>query len=133
MYMMFKHLHGTLVVLSLVFLLARVFLAWNKAEKLDKKWLKVLPHVIDGLLVASIIGLLVLSAQYSLSLSSPFFAKKMLGFAVYITFSVLTVLALRGRFSAKLKAPFAALAIVSWFWLVKVAVLKQGIMLASVS
>ncbi|HLV49069.1 MAG TPA: SirB2 family protein [Aliidiomarina sp.] len=133
MYMMFKHLHGTLVVLSLVFLLARVFLAWNKAEKLDKKWLKVLPHVIDGLLVASIIGLLVLSAQYSLSLSSPFFVKKMLGFVVYITFSVLTVLALRGRFSAKLKAPFAALAIVSWFWLVKVAVLKQGIMLASVS
>ncbi len=130
MYMMFKHLHATLAVLSLVFLLVRVFLAWSNATHLDKKWLKVLPHVIDGLLVASIISLLVVTKMHPLSTS--FHTEKSLGFIVYIVFSVLTVLALRGRFSAKLKAPFAALAILSWFWLAKVAVMKQGLLLAVV-
>lgn len=131
MYMIVKHLHATFAVLSLVFLLLRVFLAWSTAAKLDKPWLKVLPHAIDGLLVASIVGVVVVTGMYPFSV--PFVTEKLIAFIVYIVFSVLTVLALRGRFSVKLKAPFAAVAIMSWFWLAKVAFMKQGVLLAAMS
>lgn len=131
MYMMFKHLHATFAVLSLVFLLLRVFMAWSSAAKLDKPWLKVVPHAIDGLLVLSIICIVVTSGLYPFNV--PFVTEKLFVFLVYVAFSVLTVLSLRGRFSAKLKAPFAALAILSWFWLAKVAVMKQGLLLTALA
>ncbi|RUO43906.1 invasion protein [Aliidiomarina taiwanensis] len=129
MYLMFKHLHATLAMLSLVFLLLRIFLAWKDAAVLDKKWLKVTPHAVDGLFVASIVGLLIATQAHPFT--SSFHTEKLIGFIAYIAFSVLTVLALRGRFPIKLKAPFAAMAILTWFWMVKVAMLKQPILLAS--
>src|SRR5690554_1614958 len=128
MYMMFKHLHATLAVLSIVFLLYRIFAGWANAENLNKKWLKIVPHAVDGLLVVSIIALLVSSGMHPFS--SAFHTEKLLGFVCYIAFSVLAVLAIKGRFSAKLKTPFAALALISWFWLVRVAFLKQPLLLA---
>lgn len=128
MYMMFKHLHATLAVLSLVFLLYRIFAGWANAQNLDKKWLKIVPHAVDGLLVLSIIALLVSSGLHPFS--TPWHTEKLLGFVSYILFSVLAVLAIKGRFSEKLKAPFAVLALVSWFWLVRVAFMKTPILLA---
>lgn len=130
MYLMFKHLHATLAMLSLIFLLLRVFIAWGDAAKLDKKWLKITPHVVDGLFVASIVGVLVVTTAHPFT--SGFHTEKFIGFLAYIAFSVLTVLALRGRFSIKLKAPLAAMAILTWFWMVKVAMLKQPILFVSV-
>lgn len=129
MYLMFKHLHATLAMLSLVLLLLRVFLAWNDASKLDKKWLKITPHLVDGLFVISVIGVLTITKAHPFT--SSFHTEKFIGFLAYIAFSITSVLALRGRFSVKLKAPLAAMAILTWFWMVKVAMLKQPILLAS--
>ncbi|MCC5854845.1 MAG: SirB2 family protein [Idiomarina sp.] len=130
MYEMFKHSHATLAVLSLVFLLLRVFLAWKDSGPLNKKWLKIVPHVIDGLLVVSIIALLTTLQQTPLS--GGFFTEKFVGFLVYITCSVLTVMTLRGRFSPRLKVPFLLGAIVSWFWLANVAFSKQPLLFAMI-
>lgn len=124
MYLLFKNLHAAFAVVSFIFLLLRISLAWSDGRKLNSPWSKTLPHIVDGLLVVSIICLLITSHTHPFS--SSFHTEKFVGFLSYIIFSVLTVLTLRGRFSAKLKLPFAALAILSWFWLIKVAVTKQG-------
>jgi len=125
----FKHIHALFAVLSFVLLIARLGMGWNSPEKLNAKFLKVVPHAVDGLLVVSIIAILVSGGAHPFT--SAFHTEKFVGFIVYIAFSVLAVLTLRGRFSSKLKVPFALIALLSWLWLAHVAFAKQPLIFAA--
>ncbi|TYK65526.1 SirB2 family protein [Colwellia echini] len=46
-----KHLHITLVVLSISLFTYRFILTLMASKKLDSKWLKISPHVIDTFLI----------------------------------------------------------------------------------
>ncbi|MCL5050420.1 SirB2 family protein [Aliidiomarina maris] len=127
MYTAFKHFHMTMAILSLVLLVIRFLLAVRRPDALNQKFLKIVPHVIDTLLVVSIITILM---HVDISVyPSGFIGEKALFFIVYIVFSVLTILSLRGRVTAKLKFPAFVLAIVSWLWLVHVAFSKAPMLL----
>lgn len=54
-----KHLHMTLAVLSIALFSFRFFLTLANSAKLQQKWLKITPHVIDTLLLAVGIGMAV--------------------------------------------------------------------------
>ncbi len=54
-----KHLHITLAAISVLLFAYRFLLMFIDTEKLNKKWLKILPHVIDTLLLTVGIGLAV--------------------------------------------------------------------------
>lgn len=122
MFMAFKHLHMTVAILSVLFLILRFAYGMRSAAHLNKAWLRVLPHVVDGLLILSVIGML---ATLGITpFSAPWLTEKLVAFILYVTFSVLTLLALRGRIHRSMSIPAFSLAVVSWLWLIHVATSK---------
>jgi len=82
MYVMAKHLHLTAVGLSILLFVLRFL--WSQANPhiLQKKWLKILPHVIDTLLLGSAIGLCLIIQQYPFV--NDWVTFKLLGLLAYI-------------------------------------------------
>ena len=64
MYMMAKHLHLTAVGISVFLFIFRFMLSQFNSELLTKKWLKILPHVVDTFLLASAIWLCFILGQF---------------------------------------------------------------------
>jgi len=57
MYLMTKHIHLTAVVLSITFFIVRYIWLLKGSALLQKKWVKILPHVVDTVLLGSAIAL----------------------------------------------------------------------------
>jgi uncharacterized membrane protein SirB2 len=64
MYTGIKHFHLLLIGLSVGLFLIRFILSEMKSPILQKKWLKILPHLVDTLLIVSAVTLCVLIEQY---------------------------------------------------------------------
>ena len=64
MYMMAKHIHLTAVALSILLFIFRFIWSRFDAQILAKKWVRVVPHIIDTILLASAIWLCVILSQY---------------------------------------------------------------------
>jgi uncharacterized membrane protein SirB2 len=104
-YLMLRHLHLTFVIISILGFLARWVLAMNHSPLLAKRWVKVVPHINDTLLLAAALGLCVMLGQY------PFVvhwltAKVLLliGYIVAGTFAIKRAKSSRGRLIAGLIA-----------------------------
>ncbi len=91
--MILKHSHLTMVGLSIALFLLRAFLLYTWPRALNARWLKVVPHVIDTLLLLSAIGLMLVLEQYPLT--QHWLTAKVLGLVAYIGFG--TVALKRGR------------------------------------
>lgn len=77
-----KHLHITLAVLSIALFTYRFILTFIASKKLDAKWLKISPHVIDTFLL--IIGV-VLAVKLSINpIEQLWLAEKILALFAYI-------------------------------------------------
>lgn len=64
MYLALKHLHVTTVVLSFaLFALRGVWMLADSAH-LRRRWVRIVPHAIDVVLLASAVGLVLLLHQY---------------------------------------------------------------------
>ena len=85
----FKFIHIACAILSISSFLARSWLKFIAPHHLQQRWLKISPHVVDSLLLASAIVLVVLTHQY------PFVASwvtaKLLALLLYIGFGLLTL------------------------------------------
>ncbi|WP_338517062.1 SirB2 family protein [Alteromonas gracilis] len=86
MYIMAKHLHLTAVALSILFFIFRFIWSQFNAEALSKKWVKVLPHIIDTVLLASAIWLCVILSQYPFV--NAWLTFKVIGVVLYIVFGL---------------------------------------------
>jgi len=122
MYMALKHTHLLLVALSVSLLFIRFILALQDSPLLQKKLLKVLPHVVDTLLLTSAAGLMLTLQQYPFV--TPWLTEKFIGLLAYIA---LGYMALKGRTKAlRVMAFFGAL---GWLALmVRVAVTKMPVL-----
>ncbi len=120
MYMMAKHLHLTAVVLSILLFVLRFIWAQMDPTALQRKWLKIVPHIIDTVLLGSAIWLCVLIAQYPLV--SGWLTFKLLGLIAYI---VLGVIALKKAKTAPMRWGSFVLALVVLGLTAKVALTKQ--------
>jgi len=79
---MFKHLHMTLAVLSISLFTLRFIWLLANSEKLQAKWVKITPHIIDTLLLS--IGI-VMMVQYSMSpIEQLWLGEKLLAVLAYI-------------------------------------------------
>lgn len=122
MYMALKHTHLLLVALSLSLLLLRFFLSLKGSPLLQRKFLKIAPHVVDTLLLLSAVGLMLTISQYPFV--SPWLTEKLFGVLAYIA---LGVMALKGR--TLLLRSFGLAGALGWLVLVvKVAVTKQPVL-----
>lgn len=64
MYMMAKHLHLTAVALSIILFILRFVWSQFNPDFLQKKWVKIVPHVIDTVLLGSALWLCTIISQY---------------------------------------------------------------------
>ncbi|MDT0581854.1 MULTISPECIES: SirB2 family protein [Alteromonadaceae] len=81
MYQMAMHLHVTAVVISLALFSFRFVLTIKGHGMLQQKWLKIVPHVVDTVLLASAVWLLTMSSMMQVD---GWVASKVIGVVLYI-------------------------------------------------
>ncbi len=89
MYFALKHIHLLCAALSIVGFIVRGALRIADSAVLQKKWIRIAPHIIDTLLLLSAIGLMVSIQQYPFVNS--WLTAKLLGLIVYIFLGVVTL------------------------------------------
>jgi uncharacterized membrane protein SirB2 len=119
-YLLLKHLHVTCVVITASGFLLRGFWMLTDSPRLNSPWVKVVPHVVDTLLLASAIALVVLTHQ--LPWEQSWVLAKILGLLAYIGFGMVALR--RGRTKALRVATWLA-ALVSFAYIVSVALTRS--------
>lgn len=121
MYAIVKHLHLTAIAVSVILFILRFYWLNRDADKLQKKWVKVLPHIIDTVLLLSAITLCIIIQQYPFV--NGWLTDKVLGLVLYIVLG-LVALKLGKTMPIRWLAFVGALAVIAYMG--KVAVLKQA-------
>ncbi|MGY5451038.1 SirB2 family protein [Agarivorans sp. MS3-6] len=85
-YSVVKHLHMTLAMLSIVGFIGRWILALKGSAMLNKTWLKVVPHIVDTLLLTAAILLCLMLEQYPIA--QDWLTAKVVLLVVYIVLGV---------------------------------------------
>lgn len=86
-YLALKHIHVALVVISVLFFILRFFWRSIDAQIGKQKWVKIAPHIIDTLLLVSIIALV----WQGLMLGSAWYMNKTIGLIGYIVFAIIAM------------------------------------------
>ncbi|MCL1078350.1 invasion protein [Parashewanella spongiae] len=121
-----KHLHLTLIGLSVIFFTIRFVLHLRQSPILSKKFIKIAPHVIDTFLLLSGLTLCFIIQQFPFE--APWLTEKLGAVVAYILLAMISMKANRG----KLFKCFAYLGAISWLvYAAKLAMFKQAIILAS--
>ncbi|MGM0482124.1 MAG: SirB2 family protein [Pseudomonadota bacterium] len=89
MYIAFKHLHVLFVVISVVLFITRFVWKQGNSQLLYKRWVKIVPHVNDTLLLLSAIAMLIISQRAPIS--DPWVTEKVIGVIGYILFGLLAL------------------------------------------
>lgn len=119
-YLLIKHIHMTCAALSGSLFFVRGIWMLRDSALLQRRWVKIVPHLIDTLLLASAITLAVWSRQYPLAQS--WLTAKVVGLVIYIALG--TIALKRGKTKpVRLAAFIAALAVFAY--IVKVAVTRH--------
>lgn len=82
LYSLLKHLHVACAVISGCGFFLRGLWMMRRSPLLDARWVRIAPHVVDTLLLASAIGLVVVTQQYPLAQN--WVSAKILGLLAYI-------------------------------------------------
>jgi uncharacterized membrane protein SirB2 len=123
-YFALKHLHVTFAALSGLLFLVRGIWMLSGSKRLQARWVKIVPHVVDTLLLASAIGLAVWSSQYPGQ--QAWLTAKVLALVAYI---VLGIIALkRGRTRQVRLAAFVG-ALACFGYIVAVAVTRNPLVI----
>lgn len=117
---MLKHIHLLFVTLLVASFVGRVMLAEFRPMVLSQKWLRIVPHVLDTLLLLS--GIALVFQGNWLSADSDWIVAKILALSVFIS---LGIVAMRRAGNVRWLA-FAG-ALICLFYIAKVAVSKQAL------
>lgn len=123
-YLAIKYLHVTSVVLSGSFFLLRGLWMLRESDLLQRRWVKVLPHIIDTLLLGSALVMVFWSRQYPFV--QPWLTAKLLALVVYIVLG--SVALKRGKTRAVRGWAFVA-ALATFAYIVAVAHTRQAMIL----
>jgi uncharacterized membrane protein SirB2 len=114
-----KHLHVTMAVLSILGFLLRGYWAWASPALLQRKPVKIVPHIIDTLLLAAAIGLLI---GYGWN---PFaFGWLTAKIVLLVAYIVLGTIALKGRVTGPPRAVAFFAAVIVFAWIAEIAVTR---------
>ena len=123
-YIALKHLHVTFVALSGLLFLVRGIWMLRASPNLEQRWARIVPHIVDTLLLASAIGLAVVSHQYPGQM--PWLTAKVVGLVAYIVLG--TIALKRGRTQGVRTAAFVG-ALACFAYIVAVAVTKNPLVI----
>lgn len=120
LYPVIKHLHVTCVILSIAGFCFRGMLHMQKSTLLTRRWMRILPHANDTVLLAAALALTVLTGQYPFL--DAWLTAKVFGLIGYI---ILAALAFQSQRPPRLRLCAGGAAIVLFGWIVSVALLKH--------
>lgn len=115
-YLVIKHLHMTTAALSLLFFVVRAGWSVRGAPILQRRWVRVLPHVNDTLLLT--LGVVLMAMLGFWPHQHPWLAAKLVALLAYIGLG--TVAIKRGR-SPAVRAVAAAAAVATFTYMVGAA------------
>ena len=115
-----KHLHLSCVVLSVSGFVLRGIWMLSDSPLLARRPVRIVPHVVDTLLLGSAIALAVISAQYPFVQS--WLTAKVVGLVLYVLLGTMALK--RGRTKAS-RAVCFVLALLVFAWIVSVALTRS--------
>jgi len=119
---MFKHLHMTLAALSVALFTLRFIWLLLSSENLNKKWVKIAPHIIDTFLL--LLGVMMAVKLAINPLEYLWLAEKILGIIAYIFTGYYTLKLARNNMFRVI----GYLGAIGWFMLVvRIAMTKQTV------
>ncbi len=119
-YLVVKHLHITFAVISGSFFLLRGIWMLRESSMLQWRWVKVVPHAVDTLLLTTALVMVFWSGQYPFA--QPWLTAKVLALIAYIGLGTMALKRGKSR-SVRAGALFAALAVFAY--IVAVALTRQ--------
>ncbi len=119
-YTLLKLIHVSSVILSYLLFLTRGIWMIRASAQLQQRWVKIMPHIIDTVLLTSAITLAVLIQQYPLVDS--WLTAKVAGLLLYIG---LGMMALRFGKTRTIKVSAWIMAQIVFFYIVLVALTKN--------
>lgn len=119
-YLAVKHIHMTCAALSGVFFFVRGFWMLHDSALLQQRWVKIAPHVVDTVLLASALTMVVWSGQYPFVQN--WLTVKLFALIVYILLGTMALK--RGKTKTARAAAFVA-ALAVFAYIVKVALTRQ--------
>jgi uncharacterized membrane protein SirB2 len=119
-YLALKYVHVSCVVLSYALFVARGVWMMRSSPLLAQRWVRIVPHVVDTLLLASAIALAVAIRQYPFA--APWLTAKLVGLVAYIALGMIALK--RGRTKRVRLTAWVAAQFV-FFYIVSVAVNKN--------
>lgn len=120
MYAAVKYVHVISVALSLTGFFLRGLLMIRASPLLAARWIKVLPHVNDTILLVAAVSLAAMSGQYPFVVG--WVTAKVLGLVAYI---ILGSLALRAGSTREVRIVCWLAAMTVFAWIVSVALTRQ--------
>lgn len=123
-YLALKHLHVTCVVLSGLGFCLRGWWMVRQSPLLQHRLSRVLPHIIDTLLLGSALTMAWLSGQYPFA--QGWLTAKFFGLIAYIVFGAL---ALKRAKTRALRLRFFALALLAYAYIVSVALTRNAFLI----
>ena len=124
MYFAIKNLHVTCVVLSATGFLLRGLWMVTGSPLLRHKLTRVLPHIIDSLLLLSAIALAVMIQQYPFS--AGWVTAKVFGLLAYI---LLGMMALKRGRTLAMRQRYFGLALLTYAYIVSVALTRNPVLI----
>lgn len=120
MYFALKHIHMLCAVLSIVGFIIRGALRIKESSILEKKWIRIAPHIVDTVLLLSAVGLMFTINQYPFVNS--WLTAKFLGLIAYILLGLVTM-----RFAKKRALRIVAyLAAINMFIYIAIVALSKS-------
>ena len=123
MYLALKSLHMLCAAISISGFTVRGALRIANSPVLQKKWIRVAPHIVDALLLLSAIGLTLEIHKYPLT--TPWLSAKLIGLVVYIS---LGLVALRFAKTQPIRILAYVFAIITFAYIGMVAVTKSPLL-----
>lgn len=118
---MIKLIHMSTAFISISFFLVRGFWVFNHSEMMNKKWVRIVPHVNDTILLVSAIILAIGLQQYPFT--HDWLTAKFIALLLYI---VLGMFALKRAKEMKNKIVFFVLALLMFGYIVGVALTRTA-------
>jgi len=124
-YPLFKLTHVTCVVLSYAGFFLRGMWMIRDSRMLERRWVRVLPHVVDTALLASAIALSMMLKQYPLV--EPWLTAKVAGLLLYI---VLGMVALNYGTTRRIRTGAWIMAQAVFLYIVAVALTRNAVIVS---
>ena len=116
MYMLLKHLHMTCAMLTLISFAVRGFWMLTDNSLLQRRWVKIVPHIIDTVLLLTAVGLTITISQYPFT--DAWVTAKLGGLIAYI---VLGTIALKRGKTKAIRTVALIFAVLCWGYIFSVA------------